>query len=432
MLSYARTPIKTNHKDYKHFENPDLYYPLHKLEINIDKPFIYKDRQSKNGKHVSERTYWEEYYEDPDFKYEFNNGILEEKEMPTSLIDLISQWLENLLYYYLKHNSIARTVRNELGFKLILNNKTSIRKPDYAVILNSNPDQLKDEDRSYKGIYDMCFEYLSETKNEYIKRDTVDKKKEYSAVKVKEYYIIAKNKKNSVFYRLVKKKNNYIYTDIQPQNGIISSLVLPGFQFRIDDLYKRPNIEELYKDEVYKSFVKVDYQIQCAKTELERKSKEMAIANAEQERKAKKQALVKAEQERKAKEKEKKAKKQALVKVEQERKAKEKEKKAKKQALVKAEQERKAKKQALVKAGQERKAKKQALVKAEQERKAKKQALVKAGQEKKAKDDALVKAEQERKEKEQALVKAEQERHEKEQALKEIKRLKKMYKIKSV
>jgi len=362
MLSYARTPIKTNHYDFKHFENPDLYYPLHKLDINIDKPFVYKNRQSKNGKHVSEKTYWEVYYEDPDFKYEFNNGILEEKEMPTSLIDLISQWLEALLYYYLKHNNIARTVRNELGFKLILNNQTSIRKPDYALILNSNPDQLKDEDRSYKGIYDMCLEYLSETKNKYIKRDTVDKKKEYSAGKVKEYYIIAKNKQNSVFYRLVKKNNIYSYRAIQPKNGIIRSLVLPGFQFRIDDLYKRPNIEELYKDEVYKSFVKVDYQIQCEKTELERKSKELALANAKQERKAKKKALVKVEQERKAKEKEKKAKEK----------------------------------------------------------------------EKKAKEHALVKAEQERKEKEQALVKAEQERHEKEQALKEIERLKKIYKIKSV
>ena len=335
MLSYARTPIKTNHYDFKHFENPDLYYPLHKLDINIDKPFVYKNRQSKNGKHVSEKTYWEVYYEDPDFKYEFNNGILEEKEMPTSLIDLISQWLEALLYYYLKYNNIARTVRNELGFKLILNNQTSIRKPDYAIILNSNPNQLKDQDRSYKGIYDICIEYLSETKTEYINRDTVDKKKEYSAGKVKEYYIIAKNKKSSAFYRLVKKNRKYSYLAIRPQNGIIRSTVLPGFQFRIADLYKRPDIEELYKDEVYKSFVKVDYQIQCAKTELERKEKEQALIIAEQERKEKKQ-------ERKEKE-------QALIIAEQERKEKEQERKEKEQALIIAEQERKEKEQAFKK-----------------------------------------------------------------------------------
>ena len=34
---------------------------------------------SETGKRVSEETYWKEYYEHPDFNYEWNNGFLEEK-----------------------------------------------------------------------------------------------------------------------------------------------------------------------------------------------------------------------------------------------------------------------------------------------------------------------------------------------------------------
>ena len=38
--------------------------------------------RSEAGKHVSEEEYWEKYYEyvgESDFKYEWNNGVLEEK-----------------------------------------------------------------------------------------------------------------------------------------------------------------------------------------------------------------------------------------------------------------------------------------------------------------------------------------------------------------
>jgi len=229
--------------------------------LRTDEPENTDIRQSKHGMVVSEETYWEEYYEDDDFKYEWNNGRLEEKEMPTYLCDKLKQWIETLLFYYLNANPTAIQIKSELGFVLDLPHKKSIRKPDYSLILNSNPDQMEDQDCSYKGIYDLCIEYLSETKKEYVLRDTVIKKEEYCSGQVTEYFILDANQKHTAFYRLINKgKKNQYYKSIKPKKGIIQSKVLPGFQFRIKDFYLRPDPEQLYKDEVYQSYVKVDYQ----------------------------------------------------------------------------------------------------------------------------------------------------------------------------
>ena len=335
MLSQLSDTITMKQNDSLSYSN--LYYDYSDNNAQNE-----KNRQSENGKYVSESDYWEYYYEDPDFNYEWNNGILEEKEMPTSFSDLIKQWFEIVIYYYLINNPIARQIKSELAFKIILSDKTSIRKPDFSLILKSNPDQLELFDRSYHGTYDLCVEYLSDSKAEYVNRDTVDKKKEYCGGKVNEYYIIDAEKKHTVFYRLVnnKKENSCYYRKIRPQNGIIKSKILPGFQFRLKDLYLLPNPEELYKDDVYKSFVKVDYQNVL-------KVKEEAIQNAELEKKAKEEAIQNAELERKAKEFERKAKEEAIQIAELERKAKEEERKAKEEAIQNAELERKAKENAL-------------------------------------------------------------------------------------
>ena len=315
MLNHAQDPIATKQFDFLYHGNQ--YYDYSDNDkLYTDQSAQIDQRPSEHGKCVSESTYWELYYEDPDINYEWNNGILEEKEMPNSFSDLCKHWLETIINHFLNFNPIARQIKSELAFTINLKDKTTIRKPDFSLILKSNPIQLNDFDCSYKGIYDLCVEYLSDSKDEYIKRDTVDKKDEYCAGKVKEYFIIDSKQKHTAFYRLVKKQNRYYYEKINPKNGIIKSQVLPGFQFRLNDLYLHPNPEELYKDDVYKSYVKVDLQ-------NEKKSKDEAIKKMEMEKKSKDEAIKKMEMERKAKEIERKAKEQALRAVAQERKAKE-------------------------------------------------------------------------------------------------------------
>ena len=75
---------------------------------------------------------------------------------------LMFQWFFGfLLQQYLTVNPIARVVGLEMGFMLSLPDKTVIRKPDLAVILNSNTIGIDLDDRTYHGTFDMCFEFLS-------------------------------------------------------------------------------------------------------------------------------------------------------------------------------------------------------------------------------------------------------------------------------
>ena len=307
MTTLAQEPMLAKTNDFLSYDyNVQDYNTYHDAyESDESTP------KSKDGKIVSESIYWELYNEDPDFTYEWNDGKLEEKPMPNSLSDLTAQWLRTIIYYFLKVHPIAREVVSELAFSLTIKNKKVIRKPDYAIILNSNTDQLQDYDCSYKGTYDLCIEYLSDTKEKYVERDTKDKKKEYRSARVKEYFIIDSKKQHTTFYRLTKnKKGNFYYKKIKPVNGIICSEVLPGFQFREKDLYLLPDPEKLYKDDVYKSFVKVDFQRERLAKEKERLAKEKAIEKfeneklaKENERLAKEKAIEKFENERLAKEK---------------------------------------------------------------------------------------------------------------------------------
>ncbi len=203
--------------------------------------------RSKDGLRVSEEEYWQTYYHDPDFVYEWNNGILEEKPMADSLSFKMYRWFLLLLEEYLKTHSIAKVIGLDLGFRLALSKKKSIRKPDLAVILHANPVDIDDEDSTYQGIFDLCIEFLSDSKPKEVTRDTVVKKAEYCQTGVKEYFILDRKGKNTAFYRL---NTQGSYAPILQSEGIIRSDVLVDFQFRVEDLYIQPPLEERLHDPV--------------------------------------------------------------------------------------------------------------------------------------------------------------------------------------
>jgi Uma2 family endonuclease len=160
-------------------------------------------------------------------------------------------WFLSLLNDFLHVRPIARMIGLETGFRLALPQKTTVRKPDLGVVLNSNPVALADKDRSYHGIFDLCIESLSDSSKEDIARDTVVKKQEYAAGGVSEYYILDEQGGETAFYHL----RNGVYMPLPAQEGVIRSRVLPGFQFRLADLYHLPEPSKLIKDPVYESFV---------------------------------------------------------------------------------------------------------------------------------------------------------------------------------
>ena len=61
---------------------------------------------------------------------------------------------------------------------------------------------------------------------------------------------------------------------------------MPGFQFRISDLYRQPKQEELVEDEVYQGFIMLKYQAseKRVKAEQEKARAEKLRADAEQKK----------------------------------------------------------------------------------------------------------------------------------------------------
>ncbi|MBF0103229.1 MAG: Uma2 family endonuclease [Desulfobacterales bacterium] len=174
-------------------------HPQHKISYKEQKT---KDIQREDGHRVSEEEYWEKYYEYGDVHYEWNNGILEEKPVSDYEAYLMSFWFTSLIHHFLDTYPIAKVIGLEMGFRLNLSKKVTIRKPDIGVILNSNSIGIKNRDRTFQGIVDMCIEILSDSTRKEIERDTKAKKQEYCQIKVKEYYVLDRKQNHTAFYHL--------------------------------------------------------------------------------------------------------------------------------------------------------------------------------------------------------------------------------------
>ncbi|MCB0065355.1 MAG: hypothetical protein KDE19_24690, partial [Caldilineaceae bacterium] len=126
--------------------------------------------ESDDGRYVTETQYWEDVYQSTELTYEWNNGRLEQKPMSDYAQFLLYSWFFDLLKDFLHVNPIARMTGLEIGFRMQLARKTVVRIPDLGIVLNSNIVPLLDKDRSYQGIFDICIESLSDSKQKYIDR----------------------------------------------------------------------------------------------------------------------------------------------------------------------------------------------------------------------------------------------------------------------
>ena len=87
---------------------------------------------------VLEDVYWEEYYELSDIHYEWNDGFLEEKPVSDYKAYLMFLWFVELLRHFFTVYPIGKMIGLEMGFRLQLPHKVTIRKPDTGIILNTN------------------------------------------------------------------------------------------------------------------------------------------------------------------------------------------------------------------------------------------------------------------------------------------------------
>jgi Uma2 family endonuclease len=255
--------------------------------------YAHEEPRSEAGRYVSEELYWAEYYENPDFHYEWNNGRLEEKPVGDYAQYRLYFWFVNLLHDFLHVFPIARMIGLEMGFRMALPRKTVIRKPDLGVVLNSNLIALGDKDRSYHGVFDLCIESVSTSSKKETRRDTVVKKNEYAAGGVAEYYILDEAGGETVFYQL----SGGVYVPILPQDEVIRSPILPGFQFRLADLYRLPEPPEMIEDPIYQQFVSPFLRAERTRAEQESQRAEQESQRAEQESQRAEQAEARLQRE---------------------------------------------------------------------------------------------------------------------------------------
>jgi Uma2 family endonuclease len=238
---------------------------------------------SEAGRKVSEAEYWKKYYENSDFNYEWKNGYLEVSPVSDYESFMMFDWFQSLLRHFLTANPIAKAVGLEFGFRMELPHDTVIRKPDLAVVCNENPIALGLKDLSYGGIYDLCIEVISYSSKQEEERDTKEKRDEYCAGGVREYYILDGRGKETAFYR---RDSQGRYARIRPdKDGILRSHVLDGFAFKESDLYRQPSAEEMAEDALYQTFVMPAYQREKQRGEKLLKELDSEKKRVEQERK---------------------------------------------------------------------------------------------------------------------------------------------------
>ena len=222
------------------------------------------------GRFVTLEEYWAKWYENPypdlDVSYEWNNGILEAKPMPNAPQLALYNWFLDLLRRYLGTHGIAKLINLETGFVLTIadpaessGQRVQVRKPDVGLILNDNAVPWGDIDqRHFEGVCDMVVEAVSDSTQAEVRRDTEEKRRDYALAGVKEYHILDPSGEHMHFYRLTAAGQ---YEEIPPNvEGVIRSELLPGFQFRHEDLQRQPDLAELALDEVYSGYVIPDFQ----------------------------------------------------------------------------------------------------------------------------------------------------------------------------
>ena len=256
------------------------------IEQGDDRAALVNPFAPDEGRHVTLEEYWDKWYENPypdiDVSYEWNNGILE--AMPPANAPQINLgfWFLALLRQYVNTHDIAKLICMETGFVLTMQDaaepsgiRKAVRKPDIGIILNSNPVSWgRVDQRSFAGVCDAVVEFLSDSTPAEVLRDMEEKKRDYALAGVQEYYILDPTGEHMHFYRLTPAGQ---YDEIPPDGGeVIRSQLLPGFQFRLLDLYELPELEELALDEVYRGYVLLKYQAAVAAAAAEATARQHA------------------------------------------------------------------------------------------------------------------------------------------------------------
>jgi Uma2 family endonuclease len=138
------------------------------------------------------------------------------------------RWLTIILGQYIEERNLGQLTINRVAYRL---SDRSAPEPDLAFVAEHRLDRMKEG--YVDGPPDLAVEIVSPDS---IHRDYEDKRRQYEAAGVREYWIIDPSEKTATFLVF----ENGALKERFPERNVFRSRVLPGFQLDIRWLWQRP------------------------------------------------------------------------------------------------------------------------------------------------------------------------------------------------
>jgi Uma2 family endonuclease len=160
---------------------------------------------------------------------EYSDGVLEFLPMPTWLHQRIVDFLHTHLKHFVQKRSLGFTAFAPLRIRIA---ERRYREPD---VLFVKPSRFRGVDQPSEGA-DLVMEVVSDAEEDRI-RDLVDKRQDYAAAGIPEYWIV--DPKMETITVLILKEGIYAtHGEFKPGSTATSAL-LPGFEISVNDCFQQ-------------------------------------------------------------------------------------------------------------------------------------------------------------------------------------------------
>jgi len=149
---------------------------------------------------------------------EFSNGRIEVLPMPTLEHQEIVLFLVNLLRMFIAPKKLGRAIMSPYRVRLA---DGEFREPDVVFVLEKNVSRMANR---FGEVADLVMEVVSEDDP---KRDLVDKRVEYAAAGIPEYWIVDPRSRTITVLRL--ENGQYVTHGEATATGQVRSALLEGF-----------------------------------------------------------------------------------------------------------------------------------------------------------------------------------------------------------
>lgn len=161
---------------------------------------------------------------------EWVDGEIEVLPPMSFLHQSLSLWLSRVMLEFIEPRGLGVIVQS---LPTLLPGRRRGRLPDIIFIASEHRGRIRTN--SVEGPADLAIEIVSP---ESVERDTVTKRAEYAAGRIREYWLIDPAERSVIFYQL-RPDGGYAPGAVDDA-GVYRSAVIPGFWLRTDWLWQHP------------------------------------------------------------------------------------------------------------------------------------------------------------------------------------------------